>query len=101
ALAQPAAPASAENRYIGAEECKDCHKSPEAGNQYGKWSKTWHAKTFETLGEDDAKALAKTKGIDDPQKADACLKSHVPPPAPPPPARAEDRKPAPGRACET
>ena len=96
-----AAPASATNRYIGVEECKTCHKSAEAGNQYGKWSKTWHAKTFETLAEDDAKEVAKAKGIDDPQKSGDCLKCHVTAFGVPADAVAPDFKPELGVQCES
>jgi len=70
-------PAPADGNYIGAEKCKNCHNSEETGDQYGKWMKEAHAKAFETLASDKAKAIAKEKGIDDPQKADACVKCHV------------------------
>ena len=43
----------------------------------GKWSESGHAKAFEVLASDRAKEVAKEKGIEDPQKADACLKCHV------------------------
>jgi hypothetical protein len=79
AMATPSAAASPSvgNRFIGVEKCKNCHKTAENGNQYGKWTKTWHPGAFETLAGDDAKALAKLRGVDDPQKADACLKCHT------------------------
>ena len=65
------------NRYIGAAKCKSCHKSEASGNQYEVWSGMQHAKAFETLGSDEAKELAAALGIEDPQKAEACLKCHV------------------------
>ena len=64
-------------QYVGAKKCMMCHKSEARGNQYGKWLSTPHAKAFETLKGDKAKAVAKTKGIADPAKADECLKCHV------------------------
>ena len=65
------------NRYIGAKKCKSCHSSEETGDQYGIWSEMKHARAHEVLATDEAIALAKEQGIDEPQKADACLKCHV------------------------
>ena len=67
----------APNRFIGAAKCSNCHKSEAIGNQYGKWKESKHATAFEVLASDKAKELAKARGIDDPQKSDACLKCHV------------------------
>lgn len=63
-------------KYIGAEKCKSCHSSEAAGDPYGQWSKSGHAKAFDTLASDKAKEIAKAKGIADPQKSDACMKCH-------------------------
>lgn len=65
------------NRFIGAQKCKTCHSSKESGNQFEALSKMKHAHAFEVLATDAAKATAKAKNIDDPQKADACVKCHV------------------------
>jgi hypothetical protein len=65
------------NKYIGAEKCKSCHQAEASGNQFGVWEKAPHAKAFETLASDAAKAIAKEKGIEDPQKSDQCLRCHV------------------------
>ncbi|MBL8861122.1 MAG: hypothetical protein JNK02_03840 [Planctomycetes bacterium] len=65
------------NRYIGAQKCKTCHASKETGNQHEALSKMKHARAFEVLASEESKKLAKEKGIDDPQKADACVKCHV------------------------
>ncbi len=74
----PPAPVPADgNRYIGAEQCKNCHKSEKAGNQYEKWTKSKHANAFAVLAGDDAKKVAKEAGIADPQTNDACVKCHV------------------------
>lgn len=76
AATQGAKPAAV-NQFIGAAKCKMCHGAAGSGDQFGGWKKQKHAKAFETLAGADAKKLAKDKGIDDPQKADACLKCHV------------------------
>jgi hypothetical protein len=68
---------SGTNRYIGAEKCKNCHMSDASGNNFAAWQKMDHAKAFATLASDKAKEIAKAKGIEDPQKSDACLKCHV------------------------
>ncbi len=75
--AKGAAAAAPSAKYIGAEKCKNCHSSDASGNQYGAWMKSEHAKAFEKLGSDEAKKLAKEKGIDDPQKSDKCIKCHT------------------------
>jgi len=69
--------AGEESQYIGAKKCKSCHKSEEGGNQYAKWEEMKHAQAFETLGSDEAKAIAKKLGIEDAQKSDKCLKCHT------------------------
>lgn len=73
----PAVAVAADHAFIGAAKCKMCHNKAEKGAQFDKWLAGPHAKAFEVLGTEKAKALAKEKGIDDPQKADACLKCHV------------------------
>lgn len=64
------------SNYIGTKKCKMCHKKEEVGNQYQKWLDGPHAKAFETLGSEDAKAAAAKLGIDDPQTSGKCLKCH-------------------------
>ena len=75
----PAEPAQAKkvNHYIGAAKCKNCHSTPENGDQYGCWTKSKHAEAFKTLAGDEAKKLAAAKGIADPQKDEKCFKCHV------------------------
>jgi hypothetical protein len=68
---------AADHAFTGATKCKTCHNKPAEGAQYDQWLSTKHAKAFEALATDAAKAAAKAKGIDDPQTADACLKCHV------------------------
>ncbi len=73
----PAATLAGDHAFIGAMKCKMCHNKAEKGAQFDKWKASPHAKAFEVLGSDKAKAIAKEKGIADPQTADACLKCHV------------------------
>jgi hypothetical protein len=66
-----------DHRFVGVKKCKTCHKSAKKGAQYKQWKESKHAKAYETLGNAQSKEIAKGKGIDNPQKADACLKCHV------------------------
>jgi hypothetical protein len=63
--------------YVGAAKCRLCHGTERVGNQYHLWTESKHAKAFETLASDKAKAMAKKQGIADPQKAPECLPCHV------------------------
>ena len=79
-LSQPSQPASNErapNKYIGSKKCKSCHDKAETGDQYGAWSNAKHSHAYEVLGTDAAKQVAADLGIEDPLKADQCLKCHV------------------------
>jgi hypothetical protein len=69
--------AGEERAFVGVAKCKTCHKSEAQGEQYPIWLESKHAKAYETLASDEAKAIAKEKGIDDAQKADECLSCHV------------------------
>lgn len=74
---QATAKPAAAPKYIGAAKCKMCHASKESGDQYGHWTLEKHFKAYERLASAESKQLAKSKGIDDPQKADQCVKCHV------------------------
>jgi len=74
AFAQDAPPA---HKYVGVLKCKTCHNSAAKGAQYTVWTKMKHATAYTDLASDSAKAVAKAKGIADPQKDAACLKCHV------------------------
>ena len=65
------------NKYIGVDKCKACHQAEASGNQFEHWKKSGHARAYEILASDAAKAVAKERGIEDPQKSDQCLKCHV------------------------
>ena len=97
----PAAAPSVAGKYVGAAKCKNCHSAEKTGDQYGQWEKMDHAKAFEALAGDKAKELGKAKGVDDPQKADACLKCHVTAFGEPADNLAKGFKPEMGVQCET
>ena len=63
--------------FLGVERCKTCHRKPEQGEQFRLWQEGPHAKAYNTLASDEAKAIAAERGIDDPQKAGECLKCHT------------------------
>lgn len=62
--------------YAGTKSCKICHMKEATGNQYGKWKEGPHAKAFEKLASEEAKAVAAKLGIDNPQQSPKCLKCH-------------------------
>ncbi len=64
-------------KYVGVGKCKTCHSDKAKGDAYGKWKESKHAKAWEALATEEAKTIAKAKGIDDPQKSDQCVKCHV------------------------
>jgi cytochrome c peroxidase len=63
--------------YVGAARCRLCHSTERIGGQYHIWAESKHAKAFETLGSEKARAMAKKRGIAYPQKAPECLACHV------------------------
>ena len=62
---------------VGAKKCKMCHKPAKIGNQWTTWTESRHASAYETLASEAALAIAKEKGIENPQTAAECLKCHV------------------------
>lgn len=64
----------AQNKYVGAKNCKMCHMSK--GKQYPQWADSKHAKAVETLKGEAALKIAKEKGIADPSTDAKCLKCH-------------------------
>lgn len=73
----PATAEETQREFVGVAKCKTCHKTAAQGEQHPIWLKSAHSKTYELLASDKAKAIGKEKGIEDPQKADECLKCHV------------------------
>lgn len=64
------------HKYIGVGKCKMCHNTEKIGAQFKIWQSSKHAQAFADLASDTAKAVAKARGIDDPQKAPQCLRCH-------------------------
>ena len=64
--------AQEEAKYIGAEKCKMCHMNKARGDQWGKWQTGPHAKAFETLGTEEAKAVAKKAGVEGRKRQPVC-----------------------------
>jgi hypothetical protein len=65
-------------QYVGSMTCaKICHKTSKQGEQLRIWQESSHAKAWETLAGEKALAIAKEKGIADPQKSDQCVKCHT------------------------
>ena len=71
------ASAEGQRTFVGAGKCKTCHKKPEVGEQFGKWSESAHANAYATLASDESKKIATDKGLGNPQEADECLQCHV------------------------
>ena len=63
-------------KLVGIKKCAMCHKKDDKGNQYAKWQSMGHAKAYERLATEEAKAVGAALGIDDPQSSGACLKCH-------------------------
>lgn len=64
------------SKLIGTKKCAMCHKKDETGNQFGIWQTKAHAKAYEMLAGEEAKAVAAKLGIDNPQTSGKCLKCH-------------------------
>ncbi|MFQ5697015.1 MAG: multiheme c-type cytochrome [Myxococcota bacterium] len=74
ALAAEGAPA----KFVSAKKCATCHKKKLIGNQYGAWQRSAHARAFEDLSTDRARAVAAKVGVKgDPAQAPQCLECHV------------------------
>jgi len=76
-LASPSYAEEKQRTFVGASKCKTCHKTEAQGSQYPIWEKSAHAKAYEVLASEASLAIAKEKGIENPQTADECLKCHV------------------------
>lgn len=70
--------AQAQNKFTGSKFCAACHKSGKGGTSYAVWEKTAHANAYKTLLSEEAKKIAKGKGLTAaPNEAPECLKCHV------------------------
>ena len=64
--------------YVGANNCKMCHKSEEKGNMHGIWSETKHADALATLTTDAALKYAEERGLEiPPSESGECLVCHT------------------------
>ncbi|MGC8594980.1 MAG: multiheme c-type cytochrome [Candidatus Kryptoniota bacterium] len=68
---------SSSYNYVGVKKCKMCHSAERGGGQYVIWQHSRHAQAFADLASDTAKAIAKSRGLGDPQKSPECLRCHV------------------------
>ena len=69
--------ASAQNfRYVGADNCKDCHNKPANGAQYDHWVSDPHSQALKVLSSEKATEFAKQNGIADATKEAKCLQCH-------------------------
>lgn len=92
--------AAEEAEYIGAKKCMICHKNERRGNQWGKWLEGPHSNAYETLKSEHSKEIANEMGIEDPTKADKCLKCHVTAYNEPASKKQESFDPTEGVGCE-
>ncbi len=64
--------------YVGNFRCKMCHNKEDKGAVWDKWKAMAHAKAFETLKGDAAKAIAESAGLEQPAfESSECLGCHV------------------------
>ncbi len=64
-------------KYVGSKSCKMCHTTKKQGQMYKIWQKSKHAQAYEVLASEKALAIAKERGIENPQKSGECLQCHV------------------------
>ena len=68
----------AQNKYVGVKQCSMCHKTEKQGKQFDVWSKSQHAKAYQTLTTEKANEAAKAKGIKTPAvETKECLECHT------------------------
>ncbi len=73
-----AAPALAQNKYVGVKQCSMCHKADKTGNQFGVWSKSKHAEAYKVLASEKAAEVAKKAGLKKPAaESPECLGCHT------------------------
>ena len=64
--------------YIGHMKCKMCHNKAELGKIHDVWKKMKHANAMKALETDEAKAVAKEKGLEKPPaESPECLQCHM------------------------
>jgi len=64
--------------YVSNKQCKLCHNKKAQGEVWNKWQAMKHAQAFKTLLGDEAKAIAKERGLEKPPSEEPeCLRCHV------------------------
>ena len=76
--AAPQAPAAPGPKYVGSAACGACHQGPQMGYQLSLWRMGPHAQAYAVLSTAAGLEAAKKAGVEDPQRAPACLKCHAP-----------------------
>ena len=63
-------------KLIAEKSCKMCHAMAKKGDQWGVLANGPHAKAFELLKSEEAKAAGAKVGVEDPSTSGKCLKCH-------------------------
>jgi YVTN family beta-propeller protein len=75
------APAAAQPKdpvYVGVRVCSECHEGAHAGNQFGVWRRSPHAKAWAALSMPVSEEIARRSGIPEPpHEAVVCLGCHT------------------------
>lgn len=73
-----AAAGAGDPKYVGVQDCGRCHKKELVGNQLAAWKKEKHSSAMKTLESEEAKKIAKEKGLSvPPHQADECVRCHA------------------------
>jgi len=88
-------------RFVGADNCKDCHNRPEKGAQYDHWLGNPHSQAVRTLSSEKASEYARKAGISNAAGDERCLKCHSTYNAAPASMRTSEIKQAEGVSCES
>ena len=64
--------------YVGNTQCKMCHNKKSDGEVWNTWKALKHAKAYESLLGDEAKAIGEKQGLETPPaESPQCLRCHV------------------------
>ncbi len=68
----------AQNKFVGIKACAPCHKGEKKGSMAEIWEKSKHAQAYKSLESDEAKKIAKEKGLKKAaNESPECLECHV------------------------
>ncbi len=70
--------AAKERRYVGASDCKLCHKAEQQGRQYVIWESSRHPKAYDALSTPAGTEIARSSGVADAPSNAQCLGCHAP-----------------------